>query len=126
MLDDETGAEPRVESASIVNPFVLLVREDASIFIAEIDSDLELEELEKDSKVLSTTKWATGCLYDDVKGVFSSKPPQNGFKPAENLIMFLLSKAGALYVSLPFWLVVDAKLTSFRCTLYPISANRYT
>ncbi|KAJ1327515.1 cleavage and polyadenylation specificity factor subunit 1 [Microdochium nivale] len=102
MLDDETGAEPRVESASIVNPFVLLVREDASIFIAEIDSDLELEELEKDSKVLSTTKWATGCLYDDVKGVFSSKPPQNGFKPAENLIMFLLSKAGALYVySLP-------------------------
>ncbi|KAH7027437.1 CPSF A subunit region-domain-containing protein [Microdochium trichocladiopsis] len=103
MLDEESGAEPRVESASIVDPFIMLVREDASVFIAEIDSDLELEELEKDSgSVLATTKWATGCLYDDVKGVFSSKQPQSGFKPGENIVMFLLSKIGALYVySLP-------------------------
>ncbi|KXJ91576.1 CPSF A subunit region-domain-containing protein [Microdochium bolleyi] len=102
MLDEETGLEPRVECASIVHPFILLVREDSSIYIAEIDSDLELEELEKDSGILTTTKWATGCLYDDVKGVFSSEAPQDGFKPGENLIMFLLSKAGALYMySLP-------------------------
>lgn len=102
MLDEESGAEPRVESASIVDPFIMLVRDDASVFIAEIDSDLELEELEKEAdSVLASTKWATGCLYDDVKGVFSTENRKNGYKPGENIVMFLLSKVGALYVRLP-------------------------
>lgn len=99
MLDEESGAEPRVESASIVDPFIMLVRDDASVFIAEIDSDLELEELEKEAGPLTSTKWATGCLYDDVQGVFASTPSPKGRKPGENVLMFLLSKSGALHVS---------------------------
>ncbi|KAI1378620.1 hypothetical protein F4677DRAFT_373258 [Hypoxylon crocopeplum] len=62
MLDEETGAEPRVDFASIADPFLLLVRDDASVFIAKIFKNLELEELEKEDSALTSTKWATGCL----------------------------------------------------------------
>ncbi|KAI1465395.1 CPSF A subunit region-domain-containing protein [Daldinia caldariorum] len=97
MLDEETGAEPRVDFASIADPFLLLVRDDASAFIAKIDKNLELEELEKEDTALTSTKWATGCLYEDKSGVFSEGQTDKGAKSGENIIMFLLSKAGALH-----------------------------
>lgn len=95
MLDEETGAEPRIVSASIADPYLLLIRDDSSAFIAHIDSNNELEELEKESGPLTSTKWLTGCLYADKSGLFSE-----GDGPAENIIMFLLSSAGSLSVSL--------------------------
>ncbi|KAI1497048.1 CPSF A subunit region-domain-containing protein [Biscogniauxia marginata] len=98
MLDEETGAEPRVESASIADPYLLLVRDDASIFIAKIDNNLELEEVDKNDSALSSTKWATGCLYEDNSGVFSKVESDKGTRPGESIIMFLLSKTGALHV----------------------------
>lgn len=99
MLDEETGAEPRVVSASIADPFLLLIRDDSTPFIAQIDSSYELEELEKQDKVLQSTKWTTGCLYKDKTGVFAEEQPDAGAKPAESILMFLLSASGALHVS---------------------------
>ncbi|KAI8962003.1 CPSF A subunit region-domain-containing protein [Daldinia sp. FL1419] len=97
MLDEETGAEPRVDCASIVDPFILLVRDDASAFIAKLDKNLELEELDKEDTTLTSTKWATGCLYEDRSGIFSEARTDKEAKSGENIIMFLLSKAGALH-----------------------------
>ncbi|KAJ8120539.1 hypothetical protein ONZ43_g2774 [Nemania bipapillata] len=97
MLDEETGAEPRVEYASIADPYILLVRDDASIFIAKMDNNLELEELEKDDSSLTSKRWITGCLYEDKLGVFLRSPSDKGSKYGENIVMFLLSKTGALY-----------------------------
>ncbi|KAI1131802.1 CPSF A subunit region-domain-containing protein [Nemania abortiva] len=98
MLDEETGAEPRVEYASIADPYILLVRDDASVFIAKMDNNMELEELEKDDASLSSKRWITGCLYEDKFGVFLNTPSDKGAKYGDNIIMFLLSKTGALYV----------------------------
>lgn len=55
MLDEETGAEPRAISASIADPFLLIIRDDSSAFVAQIDSSNELEELDKDDQTLTTT-----------------------------------------------------------------------
>ncbi|KAI8628859.1 CPSF A subunit region-domain-containing protein [Xylariaceae sp. FL1651] len=98
MLDEETGAEPRVEYASIADPYLLLIRDDASVFIAKIDNNLEVEELEKEDTSLSAKKWIAGCLYEDRFGVFLNVPSDKGAKPGENIVMFLLSKSGALHV----------------------------
>ncbi|GAP85354.1 putative CPSF A subunit region [Rosellinia necatrix] len=98
MLDEETGAEPRIEYASIVDPYILLVRDDASVFIAKMDNNLELEELDKDDVSLASKRWITGCLYEDKFGVFLRIPSDKGTQSGENIVMFLLSKAGALYV----------------------------
>ncbi|KAI0397396.1 CPSF A subunit region-domain-containing protein [Xylariaceae sp. FL0594] len=97
MLDEETGHEPRVEYASIVDPYILLVRDDGSVFIAKMDKNLELEELEKDGSLLASKKWVAACLYEDKAGVFSQRPSSTG-TAGENVVMFLLNKTGALYI----------------------------
>lgn len=101
MFDEETGAEPKIVSASIGDPFLLLVRDDASIYVARCDEDNELEELEREDEALLATKWLSGCLYTDTKGVFAKEQNDKGSKVGEDIMMFLLSAGGALYVSVP-------------------------
>ncbi|KAK0391689.1 hypothetical protein NLU13_1188 [Sarocladium strictum] len=97
MLDEETGAEPRVLSASIADLHLLLLREDHSILLAAMDSsNLELEEVEKADSVLSSTKWTAGCLYTDVKGTF--RQGDGPEKSISSVFLFLLSSTGALHV----------------------------
>ncbi|KAK8061535.1 hypothetical protein PG994_007901 [Apiospora phragmitis] len=98
MLDEETGAEPRAVSASISDRYLLLVRDDSSIFVAGIDNNLELEELEKEDDTILATKWLSGCLYEDTAHTFTLAPTDKGSKPGEDVVMFLLSGAGALHV----------------------------
>ncbi|KAK4242676.1 CPSF A subunit region-domain-containing protein [Achaetomium macrosporum] len=98
MLDEETGAEPRAISASIADPFLLIIRDDSSVFVAQIDSSNELEELAKEDQTLATTKWLTGCLYADTDGAFAEEPVEKGAKPAQSVLMFLLSASGALHI----------------------------
>lgn len=98
MMDEETGVEPRVVSASIADPFLLLVRDDSSVFLAQIDKNSELEELEKEDQTLLSTKWFAGCLYADTHGTFAERQTDQGVRNGENILMFLLSASGALYV----------------------------
>lgn len=99
MYDDDTGAEPRIISASFADPFLLLIRDDASIFVVQCDDNNELEEIEREDDALLATKWLTGCLYSDDTGAFSSTGNDKGQKAGENVMMFLLSAGGALHVS---------------------------
>lgn len=92
LAEDETGAELRVVSASIVDPYVLLIRDDASIYLAACDKHNDLEEMAREDDALLANKWLSGCLYKDVTGTFSS-----GKK--DTVIMSLLNTEGALFVS---------------------------
>lgn len=96
MYDEDTGAEPKIVSASFADPFLLLFRDDSSIFVAQCDDDNELEELEREDDKLLAEKWLTGCLYTDTTGVFSVSEKKQ--KTGENVMMFLLSAGGALHV----------------------------
>ncbi|KAH6657741.1 CPSF A subunit region-domain-containing protein [Truncatella angustata] len=98
MVDEETGAEPRVVNASIADPFLMLVRDDSSVFVAKMDKNLELEELEKEDDFLLSTKWLTGCLYEDSTGIFAKLQSDRGMEPGESIVMFLLSGNGALHI----------------------------
>ncbi|ATY61513.1 protein CFT1 [Cordyceps militaris] len=96
MMDEDTGAEPRVVSASIADPYLMVIRDDNSIFIAKIDSNDELDEVEKDKGPLASIKWQTGCLYADHDGHFQPKQPDEGSSP--RILMFLMSTTGALHI----------------------------
>ncbi|GKT64611.1 CPSF A subunit region [Colletotrichum tofieldiae] len=98
MLDEETGAEPRVISASIADPYLLLVRDDSSIMVAQIDNNCELEEVEKQDDTILSTKWLAGCLYTDTTGLFAPVRTDKGTPEGQNIFVFLLSAAGALYI----------------------------
>ncbi|ROT39981.1 cft-1 [Sodiomyces alkalinus F11] len=98
MLDEETGAEPRVVKASILDPYLLLVREDSSVLIAQINTHSELEEIDKGDSTFTSTKWLTGCLYKDNRGLFAPLRTDKGSSDGESPFMFLLSTTGALYI----------------------------
>lgn len=96
MQDEETGAEPRVLSASICDPYLLLIRDDSSAFVAHMNSDDELEEVDRTESALVSNKWVSGCLYADTTGAFGEAPKEKGDR---KIVMFLLSSTGALQVS---------------------------
>ena len=96
MYDDDTGAEPNIISASFADPFLLLLRDDCSVVVAQCDDNNEVEEIEKEEQSLASTKWIAGCLYSDTTGVFASDNKQK--KSSHNYLMFLLSTLGALHV----------------------------
>ncbi|EKD18229.1 uncharacterized protein L3040_007600 [Drepanopeziza brunnea f. sp. 'multigermtubi'] len=98
MYDDDTGAEPKIVSASFADPYLLLFRDDSSIFVAQSDENNELEEIEREDDALLATKWLTGCLYADSRGVFAPVQSDKGQKVEENVMMFLLSAGGALHI----------------------------
>ncbi|TQV96482.1 hypothetical protein V2A60_003121 [Cordyceps javanica] len=97
MMDEETGAEPRVVSASIVDPYLMIIRDDNSVFIAKIGSNDELEEVERDKGPLSSIKWQTGCLYADHEGIFQPKQLEEGNNSPKTM-MFLMNTGGALHI----------------------------
>lgn len=99
MYDDDTGCEPKIVSASFADPFILLLRDDFSIYVAQCDENNELEEIDKIEKSLMSTKWLSGCIYTDLAGVFTKSRPKKNSNVKANIFMFLLSTSGALYVS---------------------------
>ncbi|PHH82970.1 hypothetical protein CDD83_3097 [Cordyceps sp. RAO-2017] len=98
MLDEETGAEPRVTAASMTDQFLLLIRDDGSAFIAQMDGNNELDEVEKTDSALQSTKWASGCLYHDTQGVFRPSYDDQAADAEDAILMFLLSSTGALHI----------------------------
>ncbi|RKF58449.1 Protein cft1 [Erysiphe neolycopersici] len=98
MYDDDTGAEPKILSASFADPFLLLVRDDSSIYVAQCDNSNELEEIEKVEKSLQTTKWVAGCLYNDHTCVFTLEQVDKNITSRQNVLLFLLSVDGGLHI----------------------------
>jgi cleavage and polyadenylation specificity factor subunit 1 len=107
MFDEETGAEPKIVSASLADPFLLLVRDDASIFVARCDVDGDLEELGREDDALLTTKWLSGCLYEDMLGTFANVQDTKVAEENFATCMFLLSAEGNLHVSQAIMLLLN-------------------
>jgi cleavage and polyadenylation specificity factor subunit 1 len=98
MFDDITGAEPKITSASFADPYLLLVRDDASVLILVSDESGEIEEFDR-SEALLSTQWLSGCLYTDRNGVLVA--PKEGIRNPQRpgVLMFLLTTEGCLQVS---------------------------
>lgn len=99
MDEEETGLEPKIISASIADPFLLLVRDDSSINVIMCEDNNELEEQDRVDDALLATKWLTGCLYTDTHGVFGDNSDK-GQSLGDGVLLFLLSASGALHVSI--------------------------
>ena len=97
MTDEVTGAEPKIISASFADPYVLLIRDDASVMILKADESGDLDEVERGDNLL-TTKWLSGSLYEDADGCFRLGPDDESEDDIVNVLVFLLSAEGGLYV----------------------------
>ncbi|KAL8998200.1 MAG: hypothetical protein Q9169_002685 [Polycauliona sp. 2 TL-2023] len=97
MTDEETGAEPRILSASFSDPFVLLVRDDESILVLRADESGDLDEVELGDS-LKQKGLRAGSLYEDANDVFRLESDDEIEDDAGNVLMFLLTVAGGLQV----------------------------
>ncbi|KAJ2893795.1 hypothetical protein MKZ38_008236 [Zalerion maritima] len=90
LQDEDSSADPRAVTASIQDPFLLVVRDDSSVYVASVDKYNDFEGLDRPEEIVNT-KWISGCLYKDNSGVFIPDAPAD-----KNIVMFLLSKDGDL------------------------------
>lgn len=98
MTDELTGAEPKIVSTSFADPYVLVIRDDASIMVLEADDSGDLDEVER-GDILLATKWLAGSLYKDTRGAFASLRKDQPQAAHTNVFMFLLGANGGLQVS---------------------------
>ncbi|KAL8663079.1 MAG: hypothetical protein Q9168_008152, partial [Polycauliona sp. 1 TL-2023] len=97
MTDEETGAEPRILSASFSDPFVLLVRDDESILVLRADESGDLDEVEQ-GESLKQKGFRAGSLYEDANDVYRLESDAEIEDDAGNVLMFLLTVAGGLQI----------------------------
>ncbi|KAH0539099.1 hypothetical protein FGG08_004337 [Glutinoglossum americanum] len=97
MFDDLTGAEPKIISASFADPYLLLVRDDASVLILISDESGEIEEFDRSDTILSS-KWLSGCLYADRDGVLVGSKESRRNSQIQDILMFLLTAEGCLQI----------------------------
>lgn len=98
--DEDTDEERLAVSASFVDPYIAILRDDSSLLVLQADDSGDLDEVSLPDEI-SSSKWQSSCLYHDKHEAFSnSPPPPNAAK--ENVLIFLLSMDSKLSVSLSF------------------------
>jgi cleavage and polyadenylation specificity factor subunit 1 len=85
VIDEETDAELTVVHSSFCDPYLLLLREDSSLQILQVDKSGDLDELERGDAALAS-KWLSGSIYKSEK-------------TGDKALAFLLNADGGLSVS---------------------------
>lgn len=97
LADEDADNAPQVVSASFMDPFVSIVRNDGSVMVLRVDESGDLYRIEKDAAV-SGGKWTSSSLYEDSNDLFRLDYGDDE-EEMSNVLLFLLSAAGGLYVS---------------------------
>ncbi|OAX83062.1 hypothetical protein ACJ72_02580 [Emergomyces africanus] len=95
--DEDMSEEKSVVHASFADPYVLIIRDDHSILLLQADESGDLDEIETDGIINSTT-WISGSLYQDKYRSFTSYEGGLNKKPSDNVHMFLLSLESKLQI----------------------------
>ncbi|KAJ5884094.1 Protein c.t1.c1 [Penicillium subrubescens] len=88
--DEDTDEERLAVSASFADPYLAILRDDASLLLLQADDSGDLDEVSLPDD-LSSLKWRSACLYRDNEQVFSSSDSKSTDTADENIILFLLS-----------------------------------
>lgn len=93
--DEETDEERVAVSASLVDPFIAILRDDASLLLLQVDESGDLDEVPLPDDI-STLKCRSICLYHDKTHTFT--PAQNG-EDGSNMLLFILTSDYKISVS---------------------------
>lgn len=85
-------------SASFVDPYLAILRDDSSLLLLQIDDSGDLDEITLPGEI-PTSKWRSVCLYHDKYETFSAFPATPDRPVEDNTFMFLLSSECKLSVS---------------------------
>ncbi|KAL9608934.1 MAG: hypothetical protein Q9167_006257 [Letrouitia subvulpina] len=96
MTDEATGAEPKALRASFADPYVLLIRDDASVLLLRAEESGDLDEIEL-SPGLQKKQVRSGTLFEDTNDDFRLEF-EDSDDEAGNVLMFLLTEGGGLQI----------------------------
>lgn len=97
MWDDEETSEERVAvSASFADPYLVIVRDDASLLLLQVDESGDLDEMSLPNEITSLT-WRSACLYRDKTRAFAVTEPTSH----NDTLMFSLDVEYKLSVGWP-------------------------
>ena len=98
-MDEETDANAKVISASIRDPYVVIVKEDGSIMLLKMDKKGELDEEDLEPHLVNK-QYISASLYIDSRGNFFTKKGRQGASVEQEAtcVLVLLSSKGALSV----------------------------
>lgn len=80
--DEDTDEERVAVSASLVDPFIAILRDDASLLLLQADESGDLDEVTLPENI-SSLKCRSICLYKDQSGIFGQAP--------DDTMLFLLT-----------------------------------
>lgn len=95
LTDDSIESESAVVSASIIEPYILLQKDNSSVLILRADEAGELEELDE-TGALSSSKWISGSLFNDINDYFRLTSDAMEEEDLASVLAFLLTTDGGL------------------------------
>ena len=93
-------------SACFADPYILVIRDDDSLRLIRADENGDLDEVEQ-GKSVKEGKWTSGCMYEDLNDALRLEYPEDENDDVGNVLLFLLSAAGGLHVSLDTFSVIS-------------------
>lgn len=96
--DEDTSDERVAVSASFVDPYIAILRDDATLLLLQADDSGDLDEAVLNNDITGI-KWLSCCLYCDKTGIFSSDAQDSASTPTADMLLFLLSADCRLFVS---------------------------
>jgi cleavage and polyadenylation specificity factor subunit 1 len=85
-------------SASFIDPYLVILRDDSSVLLLQADSSGDLDEVSL-PQAISTSKWRSGCLYHDKSQSFSPADSTPDSTTQDERLLFLLGLDSKLSVS---------------------------
>ena len=96
--DEDTSDERVAVSASFVDPYIAILRDDATLLLLQADDSGDLDEAVLNNDITGI-KWLSCCLYCDKTGIFSSDNQDSASTATADMLLFLLSADCRLFVS---------------------------
>ncbi|KAJ5915359.1 hypothetical protein N7466_011292 [Penicillium verhagenii] len=88
--DEDTDEERTAVSASFADPYLAILRDDASLLLLQTDASGDLDEVSLSDEMIKS-KWHSGCLYFDKHQSFNALN-SNSSGTEGNVLLFLLNK----------------------------------
>lgn len=102
--DEDTSDERMAVRASFADPYIAILRDDATLLLLQADNSGDLDEVSINETI--DPKWLSCCLYRDTSRAFSHAKLTSEESSQSDIILFLLSSDCKLFVStmdfLPF------------------------
>jgi cleavage and polyadenylation specificity factor subunit 1 len=95
--DEDTSDERVAVSASFTDPYLVIIRDDASVLLLQADESGDLDEVSLPDEI-SSSQWRSGCLYHDKFQAFSPAGSPSKDSKGNETLLFLLNSECKLMV----------------------------